>query len=268
MATFATRDSLLVADDIVDCILRSLLDFSCLLSVIVVSKRVYNSYHCHSASIRRSIAFGLVGPALPQALRLVRYDDLLSRDPSEWPSESQVFEASITLQEANSLARNVRVVDQLESLFSRSFYTSSSRSLLSEQELHHFHRALYRFWLYANMFCTGLDTDVDNDVASKRAFFTQLSENTELFQFAQVVEFLNEMIRWICTANGRPFSGEAANGDPYEMGFAISLGPGLIVDIFTGFPDLPEPREDVIVDGPHFVRGPYFRPSNLEVFQS
>ncbi|KAG0703764.1 hypothetical protein DFH29DRAFT_416855 [Suillus ampliporus] len=58
--------------DLVACVLTSLPDFDCLVSAILTSKSIYNVFEQHPHSIVRSVAYNLVGPALPQALRLVR----------------------------------------------------------------------------------------------------------------------------------------------------------------------------------------------------
>ncbi|KZT19513.1 hypothetical protein NEOLEDRAFT_944641 [Neolentinus lepideus HHB14362 ss-1] len=71
--TYGARSSLLMADDLVDCVLRFLTDFDSLSSLMLVSKQVYDVYNRHPVSIVRSVAYSEVGPALPQALRLARH---------------------------------------------------------------------------------------------------------------------------------------------------------------------------------------------------
>jgi hypothetical protein len=102
--------------DIVDRILTFLPDFLTLQNVLTASKALYAVFQAHPNSIVRAVAYSVVGSALPQALRLVRcqdvsgtYDTLLEED---------VVSPNITSEEARKLAANATVVHALEDLFS------------------------------------------------------------------------------------------------------------------------------------------------------
>ncbi|TFK52524.1 hypothetical protein OE88DRAFT_1657834 [Heliocybe sulcata] len=260
MAASVARESLPVADDVVDYILRTLPDFDSLLALILVSKRIYHIYRRHSKSIRRSIAYSLVGPALPQALRLVRRGSYGSRDPSSWPRESEMMATAITPEDALRLTQKASVLDQLEIVFSRSykdFYASSSGSMLSQQESHRFHRAMYRFWLYADAFRLDGEPAVD-DVKLKGILLSQIPDDADLFELARVVEFLREVLRQVCVRNGECFAGNAPNGDPYDMGYAMSLGPDRVLGLYQGYEALPHPLDSRIILGRYFIRDPLY----------
>lgn len=114
-------NSLPLDDDIVDRILTFLPDFSTLGATILASKHIYNVFKIHPNSIIRAVAYNITGPALPQAIRLLRYTP-----PPESNAPAPVHKtwletdpvSPITNLEAQSLVKNATVVAALENLFS------------------------------------------------------------------------------------------------------------------------------------------------------
>lgn len=109
-----------LSEDIVDVILTALPDFPTLLSTISASKDINTVFETHPLSIIRCVADNQVGPALPQALRLVRLCVLPDADRSlgNIPKEARVLDIPITRKEAGQLGRNSRVARQLEAFYS------------------------------------------------------------------------------------------------------------------------------------------------------
>lgn len=107
--------------DLVACVLTSLPDFDCLASAILTSKIVYNVFQQHPLSIVCAVAYNLVGPALPQALRFVRCKNarLYSRPVDELLGDDDIQKnPTLSSQDIRSLVAVSNVVQALENLFS------------------------------------------------------------------------------------------------------------------------------------------------------
>jgi len=107
--------------DIVACVLTSLPDFHCLASAILISKTVYNVFQQHPHSIVRAVAYNLVGPALPQALRFVRCQNarLHSRPVHELLGDDDIQKNPVlSNRDIRSLVVVSNSVQELENLFS------------------------------------------------------------------------------------------------------------------------------------------------------
>ncbi|TFK52503.1 hypothetical protein OE88DRAFT_1410086 [Heliocybe sulcata] len=211
----STQNFVSLSDDLIDCILMFLPDFSSLFSFILASKRIYDIFDRHPISILQPIIQEEIGPAFPQALRLVRVAaDMRSRNPDHWPSERVVVDNPVTLREAACLARNASTIGQLEDIFSRSnkdFYSSSPKSVLSASESKQFHVAAYRFWLYAKAFRPEYDLQgmlLEDCIRFRSTFFQHLVD-AELREFTCFVQFLADVVLWVGTATGRVFCAPA-----------------------------------------------------------
>ncbi|KAF7357157.1 hypothetical protein MSAN_01310300 [Mycena sanguinolenta] len=107
-----------------------------------------------STSITRAVAYNIVGPALPQALRVIRYpyheytlDSLIAAACPEEPHPD------VIPAEEEALLENSRVVAALEDVYSRTNKDNKSRtSVLSSEESWRFRRAMYRIMLYCKLF--------------------------------------------------------------------------------------------------------------------
>ena len=118
-----------LSPDIIDHVLVSLPDFATLLSTILVSKSFHQVFKAHPGSTLISVAATQIGPeVLPCALRLAhfkRYDYLASRATyvQEFPLERDFShtEALVATSYVGALARNDRVVRELELFFSTTY---------------------------------------------------------------------------------------------------------------------------------------------------
>jgi hypothetical protein len=115
MISNASRPTL--SDDLIYCIFTFLPNFEALRSTLRASKTFYTVFEAHPQSIVRDIAFNQFGPALPQALRLVRCQSR-NYEPAKLLEVDVVTHPPITPKEARMLAFNARVVRALEDLFS------------------------------------------------------------------------------------------------------------------------------------------------------
>ncbi|KAF5343213.1 hypothetical protein D9758_013421 [Tetrapyrgos nigripes] len=174
-------------DDIIDRILQFSPSFPTLQSAILTSKAFYNVFKAHPRSLIRAVAYNIVGPALPQALRAVRYrvpegndkkddsgsetesdsdDEHRDKAPPRSPKnaspsvedddeedEETDEKILITPEEIRQLTENAKVVAELQDLLSlrhknRKFKTSQ----LTPTESYSFQRAVYRIWLFSRVF--------------------------------------------------------------------------------------------------------------------
>ncbi|KDQ12853.1 hypothetical protein BOTBODRAFT_34001 [Botryobasidium botryosum FD-172 SS1] len=149
--------------DIIDSILVSLPDFATLSAAILTSKQLHGVFEERPVSIIRAVAHNIVGPTLPLALELARRQDgcLDGLEKEENPAD-----APLSYNMANLLVANAKVVRELEDIFSwRNKDRTCKTSKLTAPESDRFHRATYRFWLYAKKSREGekWDDDGDND---------------------------------------------------------------------------------------------------------
>ena len=115
--------SLPLDDDITDRILCFLPTFAALQATIVASRSFYTVFKAHPNSVLRAVVYNVTGPALPQALRVIRYHNLVpdSGAKSDIPSTPYPEAATISpisSDETRTLTRNASVVGALEDLFS------------------------------------------------------------------------------------------------------------------------------------------------------
>ncbi|KAH7908373.1 hypothetical protein BJ138DRAFT_1068928 [Hygrophoropsis aurantiaca] len=191
--------------DVTDRILSSLPDVDTLHSAILASKSIYNVFHDRPHSTTRAVVCNQIGPALPQALRLVRCEraNICLRPVNELPGEDELFKSPITPEEVRMLVEKAKVVDALEDLFScREKDKRFRKSQLSAVESARFHAAMYRLWLFTSI-CgfQGRDMEYgrDDDEEShdeaeavrlvEATYFASLT-TTQLREIERVVAFL------------------------------------------------------------------------------
>ncbi|KAG1748837.1 uncharacterized protein EDB91DRAFT_1311765 [Suillus paluster] len=140
-------------DDLVLCVLTYLPDFQCLASTILTSKSVYNIFQQHPRSIIRSVAYNLVGPALPQALRFVRCRNAqqYSKPVGELLGEDNIQRNPVlSSEEITGLVAISSSIQELECVFSRRMKDRRyATSQLSSAESTRFQRAMYRLCLFS-----------------------------------------------------------------------------------------------------------------------
>ncbi|KAH7910115.1 hypothetical protein BJ138DRAFT_1009494 [Hygrophoropsis aurantiaca] len=184
--------------DVTDGILSSLPDFNTLHSAILTSKSIYTVFHDRPHSTIRAVAFNQIGPALPQALRLVRCEraNLWLRPVDELLGEDELLKHPvITSEEVRMLVEKVKVADALEDLFSCRYKDKRfPNSQLTAVESARFHSAMYRLWLFTSIYgCQGRDDDDEIDVEAMRLietkYFASLT-TTQLREVERVVTFL------------------------------------------------------------------------------
>jgi len=107
--------------DTMDHILTSLTDFKSLASVLLASKFVYTVYSTRPTSIKRAVAYNVVGPALPQALRFVRCDrqEMKQLPAAELPGEDELEKnPCLSSDDIRGLVKIAEQAQELEDIFS------------------------------------------------------------------------------------------------------------------------------------------------------
>ncbi|KAJ7937943.1 hypothetical protein B0H13DRAFT_2302413 [Mycena leptocephala] len=150
-------------------------------------------------SITYAVAYNIVGPALPQALRLLRYpypNDkagaaidpiiLATNCPEEHDNGSL-----ITAKEKILLQVDSELVEALENLYSSMFKDRNSQtSVLNWEESHRFHRSMYRIVLYCELF-NGSRWNLDEiDILDEQIFNRIWSQRTAILDTYPLVEIL------------------------------------------------------------------------------
>ncbi|KAK6996804.1 hypothetical protein R3P38DRAFT_3627815 [Favolaschia claudopus] len=191
-----------VDDDILDRILTFCPTFQTLQSTMITSKSFYRVFQTHPKSITRAVAYNAVGPALPQALRVLRYPYDEYNTPDADPAamveacEEDHLISVITAEEKQKLQENSRIVVKLENIYSlRHKDRTSKTSLLTSEESWRFQRAMYRIMLFCNLFpSTSYSEDMDDECIEKirRQRTAMLKEypTTELQELHSVTKFL------------------------------------------------------------------------------
>ncbi|KAJ7249142.1 hypothetical protein B0H12DRAFT_708466 [Mycena haematopus] len=208
-------------DDIVDRIFTFCPTFGTLQSLMLVSKAFYSIYQTHPKSVTRSVAYNIVGPALPQALRVLRYPydapdgggpggrqrddpDTLATDCPEEHSPSV-----ITATEKEQLQEDSTVITALEDVYSVTQKDRTSRtSVLTADESWRFRRAAYRIMLYCNLFPATDSDELDDDgikhVQRQRTAVLQEYPTDELLQLYAVVRFFRDILEEVCDGELNP----------------------------------------------------------------
>ncbi|KAF7378453.1 F-box domain-containing protein [Mycena sanguinolenta] len=213
-------------DDIIGHILRFCADFETLQAAI--------------HSISRQVAYNLVGPALPQALRVVRYPYFDNCKPEDDPSamaaacpeDSNVLEA-INFDKQAMLDENARAVEKLEDLYSLMDKDRTSKtSVLTAEESCRFCCAMYRLMLYCNIFYSydynmehGQEYDDEEYrraiIAQRTAVLSVYSTN-ELRQMYSALQFLTEIASTLSSLRARRV--HSTHGRTAPMMFSTLLG--------------------------------------------
>jgi hypothetical protein len=178
-------------------------------------------------SITYAVAYNIVGPALPQALRLLRYpypNDKAGAaiDPivlaTNCPEEHDTA-SLITAKEKILLQLDSELVEALENLYSslcvpfcglgceltviRFKDRNSQTSVLNWEESHRFRRSMYRIMLYCELFNGSrwnldeidiLDEEIFNRIWSQRTAVLDTYPLDEILEIYSSVHFLRGMI--------------------------------------------------------------------------
>ncbi|KAF8230080.1 hypothetical protein L208DRAFT_141033 [Tricholoma matsutake] len=234
--------SLPLDDDIIDRILTFLPSFSALGATILASKHFHTIFKSHPNSVLRSVAYNVTGPALPQAMRVIRYSpkqldseqDSLSNTPPIRPWAETDPISPITGEEASRLTENAAIVAALEDVFSsRHKDRTSQTSKLDSAESERFRCGVYRLMLFSQAFPLSEDEINEEDpdaMAIKRLERKRLLEefpNYELLAMRSVSLFLAELVEWTDTVGGSRLYGPFP--DHTSADFFLSEGPAAIL---------------------------------------
>ncbi|KAJ7641275.1 hypothetical protein FB45DRAFT_899834 [Roridomyces roridus] len=222
--------ALTLGNDVVDRIMTFCPDFGTLHKVALVSKEFLNVYRNHPKSITRAVAYNIVGPALPAAIRLIRYplDDHVSTDTDPVDVATACPEgqnaSTLTGEEQCRLLENAAIVQALEDVFSLRHKSRFSRSsVLTGVESERFRRAAYRAMLFYRLFpgdnldydeLSDMDADQVERVRERRAAVLDVYKTRELLELYSFVRFM----RWIFREVSQGESGE-------HLDVLLSSGP-------------------------------------------
>ncbi|KAH7923083.1 hypothetical protein BV22DRAFT_1036762 [Leucogyrophana mollusca] len=236
--------------DLTDRILTSLPDFKTLQSTILTSKSIYSVFRNRPHSIVRAVAYNQIGPALPQAVRLVRcgHAKLWLKPVDELLGEDELVKHSIlTNEEVRMLVDKAKVVEGLEDIFSwrekdRNFTTSQ----LSAAESARFHRAMYRIWLFATIYghtaCVHRD-DIEFDEHETRQHekkFLASFVTPELREIERLATFMCQIATW---AENAGYTEHEYFGDSFSD-FALFHGPHAVLAAYSDDMGWVEPFDD------------------------
>ncbi|KAH0835520.1 hypothetical protein J3R83DRAFT_9206 [Lanmaoa asiatica] len=197
-----------------------------------------------------SSPYDLVGPVLPQALRLARYQASASlpQNTDDLTSENDTINQTPSREEERLLTSNANIMTALENLFSwREKDRTSRTSKLSRVESVRFQRAMYRIWLMSVLYgprrfvpTLGFTNDSEEEELSnssepdvfkswkdQKFFLQQFSSSQELFQIRKVAIFLVFIATWSVTAEGGELGGTRATYD--WDGMFLFAGPHIIL---------------------------------------
>ncbi|KAF7326983.1 hypothetical protein MSAN_02492100 [Mycena sanguinolenta] len=209
-------------DDIVGEILAFSPTFKTLHATVLVSKAFYRVFRAHPKSITRAVAYNLVGPALPQALRVIRhpYRDYLM-DKAPFPRIAACPEDCappvIAAREKMELEANARLVGQMEDIYSLMVKDRTSKtSILTSVESWRFRRAMYRIMLYCTIFSShhyeGVDDEDIVEIEAQRTALLNEYNTDELKQLYSAVQFLSNVF-------------DSSNCDYVSLDALLSTGP-------------------------------------------
>ncbi|KAF8209525.1 hypothetical protein K438DRAFT_1811206 [Mycena galopus ATCC 62051] len=211
-----SRPGLPVDDDIVDRIMTFCPTFSTLRSTILVSKAFYRVFQTRPNSITRAVAYNIVGPALPQALRVLKYPydkyAALDSNPAEMAAACpEEHDPVIAAEDEEALSQNSQVIAELEDIYSlMNKDRTSKKSVLTWEESGRFHRAMYRIMLYCGQFSgSGYseedafleDEDILDNIRKQRTAVLNEYATDELQQLNSVVKFLRTILLSMSTVD-------------------------------------------------------------------
>ncbi|KAG6830025.1 hypothetical protein H0H92_002553 [Tricholoma furcatifolium] len=229
MTSMQGLNSLPSDDDVLDSILLFLPDFSTLLATILSCKSFNRVFNSHSKTILRSVLYNRMGPALPQALRVLRYKSPSTSgedtsEPTDAPKpwgEGDPIEP-ITNDEYLELSQIFITTRNLEDIFSW--------------------RAVYRLMLYTDIFSF---EKYQNFEANGGSFTPEFSSRehlarrkfledfpaAELSQIGSVANFLAQLARWTQIAVYRSTDRYFSLGR-FDSDVALLHGPKAILEIY------------------------------------
>ncbi|KAF7373097.1 F-box domain-containing protein [Mycena sanguinolenta] len=254
-------------DDLLHLILSFCPTFADMQDMALVSKsflsRISDAPKGGNPSINNAVACNLVGPALPQALRVIRYPypvDRSARDEqgeeplaTACPEADMACASIITLEEEKQLCSNAEIVETLEDAYSLTQKDrTSKRSVLTWEESFRFRRAMYRIMFYCKLFNGDVDDREEDVQLIRRQRIAVLSQypTDQLLQLYAVVQFMRGILQEVCN------EADIANG---MVDLMLSAGPEGLSWVWEDeayerlseldFERLDEDEEDRLYDG-------------------
>ncbi|KAF8551973.1 hypothetical protein OG21DRAFT_1466417 [Imleria badia] len=193
----------------------------------------------------------LVGPAIPQAFQLARYQALrsISKDVVE-EDENDVINHKPTPEEKRVMKSNAAVVSALEDLFSWIHKDQTCRtSQLSYVESWRFHRAMYRVWIMSTLYGYGSATHGQRATGASpdtQRTFLQKFTSQELVHISKVSRFLQGLAGWVILAEPCKLVGSL---EVYDFkGLYLFAGPYIILRCYEEQSSDPLPLSYVFDD--------------------
>ncbi|KAJ7645156.1 hypothetical protein DFH06DRAFT_1301165 [Mycena polygramma] len=202
--------SLPLDDDLIDRILGFCPEFDTLLAMLLTCKAIYSVFSARPRSITRAVAHNVAGPALTDAVRVLRekypYEDRLC-------SLDQLLERStLSAREKHELQTNANVVERFEK------------------------RGLYRMMRYSERFSPGYyylervpsrEEEELERVQTERRDFLAVYPTPELMEMHAVVCFVTEK-NWALSAGPAPIieAFETKSYDPIQELFDVDIFQG------------------------------------------
>ncbi|KAJ7167848.1 hypothetical protein C8R46DRAFT_1094327 [Mycena filopes] len=216
-------------NDILDQILQCTSAFKTLYAAVRVSKTWHRVFQTHPKSIVRSVAENVVGPALPDAVRVLRY----SMDNSRKCGREEID--AFTKEDCLRLSENAGVVKRLEVAFSLKYRDPLlPTSQLTWIESWRFSRAIYRIMLYCQVFkmpddedqVRDLEDNQHDEIIARRVEMLDQYPTPELLELNAVSLFL----RALAMESGGDYL-EDEDSVPEPIGdILISTGPAVVLE--------------------------------------
>ncbi|KAJ7791634.1 hypothetical protein B0H14DRAFT_2934859 [Mycena olivaceomarginata] len=180
-------------DDIVAHIMTFCSTFGSLHSATLVCHTFHRVFSAHPKSITYAVAYNIVGPALPQALRLLR------------PAAIDPIILATNCPEEHDTASLITAKEKSSSNSTLSWFKdrNSQTSVLNWEESHRFRRSMYRIMLYCELFNGSrwnldeidiLDEEIFNRIWSQRTAVLDTYPLDEILEIYSSVHFLRGMI--------------------------------------------------------------------------
>ncbi|TRM63865.1 hypothetical protein BD626DRAFT_547677 [Schizophyllum amplum] len=191
-------------DDLIQLVLCHLPDFSSLRSATLSCQAIYRVWRAYPVQIEYAVAANAVGCALPQALRLARYElstDGGNADDAYPENDGPVRMTSREVNFMTTMSENVR---QLEDIFSRRHKCRRlSTSQLTYDESRRFRQGVYRILVFCRLYGVNdrlhreLSEDWDDEAVDEareqRYMFLKQYSTVALHEIHMVAQFLQQL---------------------------------------------------------------------------
>ncbi|KZT06332.1 uncharacterized protein LAESUDRAFT_679904 [Laetiporus sulphureus 93-53] len=246
-----------LSPDLLDRILTFLPDFRTLSAFIRTSKNLYSVFQARPKSIVKAITQNASGDPniIPAAVRLAYvlpgrgYKRKEDNGDDALPKEREVAELPLTRAICEALVYHAPVVKELEDIFSWIKKDRTSRtSKLTVDESSRFRRAMYRFWLYCELYRE--PPDEDWYTFPRRVFFQALPLE-ELLELGRAADFCAELL--LRTDNSCGCASSLVPTVTYFRDIS-AMGPARVLWIFQSLePQEPEDVEEGFFWYPFFL---------------